>query len=163
MLHCNIRKPRKSRQPLASNAAQHQPVPPARRGSTIVDPMTTQSPPACTRCPDRLLDPEDRATEISFWACSSCGRRFTRHEDGELTERWLGPLSLALYGVMFSSDPVAEVDRVAGQISASTEMLDEIALELAHPSQNVSRIHRMVADEAAVRAFLAALLERFRP
>ena len=84
------------------------------------------------------------------------------HEDGEVTERWRGPISLALYGVMFQRNPLEHVERIAPQLSMTAEMLDEIEYELAHPTQRVSRILDMRADEESLRAYLRALVNRLR-
>lgn len=77
-----------------------------------------------------------------------------------MTARWLGPLSLTLYGVLFKERPQAEAARIAAMINGKhTESRDlflrEIRAELASPSQPVRDIlPGMTATEEDLREFL---------
>ena len=123
--------------------------------------LTVREEPRCYRCHE-VLEPDGSSKGLSFWKCQPCNWGFTRHEDGELTERWMGPLSLVLYGVMFDEEPVKSVDRVEAHL-ITDQLLDEISAELANPRQKVSRILTSRATEDATREFLRALLLRHRP
>lgn len=86
-----------------------------------------------------------------------------------MTERWPGPLGLALYGVLFAERPQDEAVRVAagmGHLDVAA-IAAEIRLELSEPSQPVRAIlPGLRAGEADLRAYLARLadeLERRRP
>ena len=119
--------------------------------------------PTCLRCPGALR-PTDRAGELLFLECPECGRRYAQQDGGPLTERWLGPLSLALYGVIFVEHP-QDPECVRRQ-ARSMDHLDTGALvrdirwELAEPSQPVSAIlPGMSATEADLREYLRLLVD----
>lgn len=118
--------------------------------------------PECLRCRKKEL----RRIEARFFECAKCQRQFTLHEGGVLTERWLGPLSLTLYGVQFSEQPEAEAPRIAADLRADRSPADcaqiaaEIRLELAQPTQPVRQILPGTrGSEEALRRFLQAVAD----
>lgn len=117
--------------------------------------------PTCLRCPGTLR-PTDRAEDLQFLECPECGRRYAQRDGGPLTERWLGPLSLALYGVIFVEHPQDPecVRRQAGALDHldTDALVREIRWELAEPSQPVGAIlPGMRAGEADLREYLRLL------
>jgi hypothetical protein len=119
--------------------------------------------PTCLRCPG-TLHPTDRADELTFLECEGCGRRYAQRDGGPLTERWLGPLSLALYGVIFVEHPQDPecVRRQAGSLGHldTAALVGEIRRELAEPSQPVGAIlPGMRATEADLREYLRLLAD----
>jgi hypothetical protein len=122
----------------------------------------------CLRC-ERPLDRLERAEDIQFWRCTHCQRDYAEH-GAALTDRWLSPLSLVLYGILFSKRPQDDAARVVGQLAHLTDderarIVTEIREELAHPKQRVRDILPLaygetVVTEDDVRAFLAAAADQ---
>lgn len=106
---------------------------------------------------------------MAFFECPSCRRHFARKHGGALTYRWGHPVSLALYGVLFASDPLTEAPRIAESLrqqgrtpEALAAFAEEIERELAQPTQQVRDILGSKASEAACRAFLAAVVRQLK-
>jgi len=119
--------------------------------------------PTCLRCPQRLR-PTGRAEPITFLECPGCGRRYAQQDGGPLTERWLGPISAALYGVIFNEHPQHPecVRRQADGLDHldADVLVREIRLELAEPSQPVHEIlPGMQATESDLREYLRLLAD----
>jgi hypothetical protein len=115
----------------------------------------------CLRCDNVALEPREAAPSIEFFQCPNCQRRYARAEGGELTERWMGPLSLVLYGVLFDQHPAERAAQVARQLLDQRSpadlrlMVQEIREELARPKQRVRDIlPGMPAGETELREFL---------
>jgi len=130
-------------------------------------------PPLCLRCKTVRLDVLHSDAEIAFLACPSCQREYTRRAGGALVERWRGPLSIALYGVIFAEDAIPHAERLAEQLAqlasswdpATLELfISEIELELADPIQAVTEILPMAAPktEENLREFLRLVAVRLR-
>ena len=126
-------------------------------------------PIACPCCgaPELTFAPDSRR-EIEFFECPACRRRYARKTGGALTFRWGHPVTLALYGVLFAADPVAEAEaqasRFAGQWPPDTlrAMVEEIELELHHPTQRVRDCLDNVASEEKCRDYLRAFAAQVR-
>ena len=115
----------------------------------------------CLRCAVPL-SPTGQADPLRFHQCPRCGRAFTERADGTLVERWLGPLSVALYGVIFDPRPQERVRAVADGLGHldTGHIAAEIRLELAHPTQPVGEIvGPMRAGEDDLREFLRLLAD----
>ena len=104
----------------------------------------------------------------SFFECPACGRHYARKPGKGLTFRWLHPISLALYDVIFDDHPARPetVSRNAesllrqwtqDQIAAAIE---EVRLELANPTQEVRDVLDCRATESELREFLRRLCDR---
>jgi hypothetical protein len=117
----------------------------------------------CLRCKGDL-HVTDRSGDLVFLACERCGRRFTE-ESGTLTERWLGPLTLALYGIQFDPHPQARAADTADGLqhldtAAIAAIAAEIRLELSEPSQSIrDLLGGMAASEQDLREFLGLLAD----
>jgi hypothetical protein len=120
--------------------------------------------PRCKTAPLLLLPQSDEA--IRFFRCPQCQRQFAQSPGQELTERWGGALSLALYGVIFSTKPQAEAGRIAALLCTQQKrealawMEREIRLELASPTQQVRDILDLRASEQDLREFLALVADK---
>jgi hypothetical protein len=92
--------------------------------------------------------------------------------DGRLVERWVGPIGLVLYPIIFSEKPQAEAGRIAAELYAASQpgtrsilrsltcdelrnLLAELRLELEHPSQRVQDILSLEKAEVDLREYLA--------
>lgn len=85
-----------------------------------------------------------------------------------MTFRWLHPISVVLYSVIFEADPAASATAVAEELSKSqtsewlSSLIDEIDLELADPTQDLSVMVDCRASDAKLREFLRGVAERLR-
>ena len=130
----------------------------------------------CLRCDGVEVRPSPRGG-WPFVACPQCSREFMVTSGGALVERWLGPLSLILYPVIFASTPQTEADRIAQELYASCQpgrpslfrsftreqlqqLLSEVRLELEHPTQKVREIRDLRGEEADLRQYLARVAQR---
>ncbi|MEO8799156.1 MAG: hypothetical protein ABI551_14805 [Polyangiaceae bacterium] len=120
----------------------------------------------CLQCGGELVL-TDGDEKTSFWRCVACGRAFAL-EGETLTDRWLSPLSLALYGVIFERTPqedavVARVAKALREHEARAAIVGAIDDELVHQRQPVAQLlPGMEANEEDLRAFLARLAEKLR-
>ena len=123
----------------------------------------------CLRCEDTILRvlPES-ASEITFFECPVCLRQYARKAGGGLAYRWLHPISLVLYGVLFESHPLPRAKGVAQSLMRSEApaalkmLIDEIEAEIERPTQCVREILDSVASESECRAFLATVAKEIR-
>jgi hypothetical protein len=129
----------------------------------------SQATPFCLRCPGVRLAALDSSApqQILFFGCPSCRRQYAQKRSGPLTYRWLHPISLALYCVLFSEDPLADAPRVANLLAEKSSpqvevMISEIELELAQPTQRVRDILDNPQSEEICRQFLAAVANQLR-
>src|SRR5262245_21001217 len=119
----------------------------------------------CLRCKTVLLNelspPPD--ARISFFECPSCRYHYQLKPGKQLTFRWLHPISLALYGVIFEESPGGRAAELAASIARdrSAEELEwivrEIRQELEAPTQAVRDILDCRASEETLRAFLDSI------
>jgi hypothetical protein len=130
----------------------------------------------CPRCGSVELEPISGG-EAEFVSCPGCGRYFRATSDGKVVEKWLGPLSLVLYPVIFEKRPQKEANRIANELYAASEpdrrsmfrplsrdqlwqMISEIRIELERPTQNVRDILDLRGNEADLREYLALVADR---
>lgn len=96
---------------------------------------------------------------IVFYDCPRCLRSYALKNGKTLTYRWLHPISLALYGVLFEKKPNSHAERIANDLRRAypdhfAHMAQEIELELRQPTQQVRDIIDNPSTEAECRAFL---------
>jgi hypothetical protein len=120
--------------------------------------------PRCPRCGTSVVDDSPSDQLIEFYGCPACGRRWAREPGERLHERWLGPISIALYGTLYAEHPQDEAERIARQLRAQGHidliaMVNEIRLELNEPVQEVRSILGHRTSEHDLREFLARLAE----
>ena len=125
--------------------------------------------PLCLRCKTIKLEPLSSPDSISFFECPNCHRHFARKPGGSLTFRWLHPISLFLYPVIFEPDPVRYWNELT--VSGLTEqespertkaLIEEITLELDDPTQQVRDILGCCASEAELRKYLRCVVDSLR-
>jgi|MudIll2142460700_1097286.scaffolds.fasta_scaffold11760_2 hypothetical protein len=117
----------------------------------------------CPRCGGSLVLSPDSTATIKFYDCPSCPWHFVQEPGQGLHDRWLSPLSIALYSQIFQKHPdqTAEANAKA-LLSQRPDMiaaiLDEIDREIESPTQRVSEIHDFkYADEDSLRIHLKLL------
>ena len=99
----------------------------------------------CPRCGGPLvLSPDSEAT-ITFYDCPSCPWWFAQKPGKGLHDRWLSPLSIALYSQIFEKHPDQTAEENAKALLSQrpdliAEILSEIDRELESPTQKVSEI-----------------------
>lgn len=140
----------------------------------------------CLRCKTvPLIALEPIHPEISFFECSNCRRQYALKPGKALTFRWMHPISLALYEVIFDAEPVKswaareaalveqvqvhpETERLMRKIGVSLEpptpeqlelIVSEIRLELEDPTQQVRDILDCRASEDELREWLRRYAE----
>jgi hypothetical protein len=115
----------------------------------------------------------------NFFTCPDCNRRFHLKEDGTLTERWLGPISMVLYPVIFTSSPQSRASDIADSLYQSMipngkslfrsftleqieYLVNEVETELAHPTQKVKDILDCKGSESDLREYLSLVVEQLK-
>jgi hypothetical protein len=120
----------------------------------------------CLRCKSVSLNDLPSPEGIQFFECPKCHRQFAMQPGRAMTFRWLHPISLALYPVIFDTDPAARAATVAEELSKSqtsewlSSLINEIDLELADPTQDLSVMLDCRASDARLRDFLRGVAER---
>jgi len=122
----------------------------------------------CPRCEGSLvLDPDTTAT-ITYYNCSSCPWHFAQKPGQGLHDRWLSPLSIALYSQIFEKHPDQTAEENAKALLSQrpdmiAAILDEIDRELESPTQKVSEIFDFrYPDEERLRIHLKLLAVALR-
>src|SRR5262245_23658617 len=115
----------------------------------------------CLRCKTvTLTEVGPVRPDIRFFECRRCRRQYALEPSKQLTFRWLHPITLALYGVIVDADPVARAVSAATMFieqqtpEQSQQMIDEIRLELADPTQQIRDTLDCRASEEKLREFL---------
>jgi hypothetical protein len=106
--------------------------------------------------------------KITFFECPSCYRHYAKLPRHSLTYRWLHPVSIVLYAILFEREPLSKAPFVAEELmrrrsrDESLEMIEEIELELQSPTQNVREILDNPQSEEECREFLQAVVTYIR-
>ena len=114
----------------------------------------------CPRCGGSLLLSPATTATIAFLDCPSCPWRFAQEPGKGLHDRWLSPLSIALYSQIFEKFPDRTAEENAKALQSQrpdmiSAILSEIDRELESPTQQVSEIHDFkYADEDSLRVHL---------
>ena len=123
----------------------------------------------CLRCSGaKLTRLPESPEEITFFVCPSCHRHYAQRPGHSLTYRWLHPVSLALYPILFNREPISAAPSVAEELmrvcsrDALPKMIEEIELELQRPTQNVREILDNPQSEEECREFLHAVVTYIR-
>ncbi len=124
----------------------------------------------CRHCEGVLLRMPRSSDTTAALECSMCRRTFLQRKGEDLVDL-VSPLSHALYGVIFSSDLSADVQRVADSYRRKSsrrecrELVAAARSELARPTQLVSNIHKLRhrPSEEEVRGFLKELADALSP
>jgi hypothetical protein len=129
--------------------------------------------PQCPRCQDTRLTVLPQQTEdLSSLQCPRCERQWMLRAADLLTERWLGPLSLLLYPIVYSSEPLDDIERAVSHLVTAEGWplqklqwaVNEAELELAEPCQQVSKILNFTDEpsEELVREYLRRVIEQLK-
>jgi hypothetical protein len=122
----------------------------------------------CFRCGTHLLFVKQTGNVQNF-RCDSCHRAYTKRKGKGLSDTWPGPISLALYGLIFQTGPLTEVDMqrlVKSLQDLSTPeagmLIQEIEEELSTPKQNVIDILDLNCSEEFARVYLGRLVLKLK-
>ena len=133
--------------------------------------MTTAETKKCPRCGGSLVLDPDTTETITYYNCPSCPWHFAQAPGKGLHDRWLSPLSIALYSQIFEKHPDQTAEENAKALLSQrpdliAAILNEIDRELESPTQKVSEIFDFLyPDEDKLRIhlkLLAAALRRIR-
>lgn len=120
----------------------------------------------CLRCKTTELIALASPDNVSFFECPKCHRNFARKAGGTLCFRWMHPISLVLYPVIFERDPLQHCERIATMFAKQESIerikliVQEITLELDDPTQQVRDILDCRASEEDLRRYLRAVADR---
>ena len=123
----------------------------------------------CLRCETTplIVLPESN-DRITFYECPSCHRQFAQELGRGLCDRWLSPISLVLYGIIFQPEPQAEYQHIAQYFlderprEEVARMAEEIEHELRKPTQQVRDILELPHDEEDLRQFLRLVVDYWK-
>lgn len=127
--------------------------------------------PKCLRCREmELVQSSDSQTEVEFFGCPACHRRYSKPVGGSLSYRWPNPIGIALYGFLFRSGSEAVHLAMAMQALAEDASVEQVALalceielELQDPTQELSSmLPGSGRSEVECRAFLCSVVEQLR-
>jgi hypothetical protein len=132
--------------------------------------MKNDPSPVCLRCFEVELVPAGPSSPgIEFFDCPACQRRYALQPGRLLTFRWKHPISLVLYDKLFDVNPRGSARVLPGaprQASGDPErlrrMIEEIQLELSHPTQQVRDILDNPQTEEQCRQFLREFVAKLR-
>ena len=119
----------------------------------------------CLRCKTVLLRESEHYPDIRFFECPNCNRRYALAPGQQLIFRWLHPVTLALYPVIFDATPVERAGIVAKRLAQQYSggelalMIKEIRLELDDPTQQVRDTLDSRASEEELRRYLVSFCE----
>ena len=100
--------------------------------------------------------------------CPKCQRHYTKESGQSLHDRWLSPLSLALYPIIFNSNPESRVKEIADLLKRDFSqkkldiLINDINDELNNPKQKLKEILNLKASEQDIREFLALLRDKIQ-
>ncbi len=118
----------------------------------------------CLRCKNIKLEVLPDSTDvINFYSCPKCLRHYAKEPGQLLCDRWLSPLSLVLYPIIFDSNPQSRVKEIADLLKRDFSqekieiLINEINDELNNPKQKLKDILNFKASEQNIREFLILL------
>lgn len=127
-------------------------------------------PSTCLRCGHSLSRSDDSRSQVAFFECQSCGRRYSKMDGQGLVFRWPHPIGVALYAFLFRSG--SEEHHISTAVDSLVEgrslediecVIREIELELDKPTQQVHQmLDGLQASEAECRSFLRAVVSRLK-
>ncbi len=115
----------------------------------------------CFRCNSELKDvTPSEVTDIKFLSCENCRCQFSENSAGRLYDRWLMPITLPLYNVIFEKEPLDCVENIVKEMATRENkfvdaLIEALSDELVNPKQRVTDIHDFsYPDEVKLRKFL---------
>ena len=124
----------------------------------------------CLRCTEvELVSSGPFIPEIEFFDCPACQRSYARQPGRSLTFRWLHPISLVLHSVLFDANLdgrprslLKAAEQPPKRPEEARRRIEEIELELTHPTQLVRDILNNPQTEEQCRQFLREYVARVR-
>ena len=118
----------------------------------------------CIRC-GNFLDKQSS----EFYRCVNCKRDYTKTRNNIIVDKWLSPISLVLYGIIFETSKIPDQTinfQIAQLEKFSKEeisiIINDIQEELDNPKQNVVEILDLNCGEENVRDYLQRLLVKIK-
>jgi hypothetical protein len=123
----------------------------------------------CLRCKNITLKIlPDSTDQITFYSCPKCQRHYTKKLGQSLHDRWLSPLSIALYPIIFNPNPQSQAKDIADLLNRDLSLekikilLNEINNELIHPKQKLKEILDLKGSEQDIREYLTLLSKELK-
>ena len=121
----------------------------------------------CFRCGNTLVILED-LKEIIFYECQHCMRGYAKKPKQNLTDRWLSPISLVLYEIIFETERISDlrIQRIAEDIKKRWNkerinlFIDDALEELKTPRQKLVDMLGLKGTEENTRDYLNRLIKR---
>lgn len=120
----------------------------------------------CYRCNSKLKDVTPKDIEnIHFFEYLECHSRYAQKPGQQLHDRWLMPLTLILYEVIFSENPPDHAKELLNEkgrfdVKKKDILISHIRGELDTPNQKISEIFDFVCnDETKLREYLRLVME----
>ena len=118
----------------------------------------------CLRCKSIKLEILPESTkQIAFYSCPECQHHYAKKLGQSLHDRWLSPLSIALYPIIFNPNPQNQVKDIADLLKRDFSqekikiLIKEISDELINPKQKLKDILDLKASEPDIRDYLTLL------
>ena len=114
----------------------------------------------CFRCNGDLVITDEYDT-ITFYKCDECKRAYAKSVGKSLTDKWLNPISIALYRIIFETEIVSDEFIAQSVISLAhldveqiKLMVEEIEEELNYPKQKLVDVLDLKGTEKIARDYL---------
>ena len=118
----------------------------------------------CLRCKSVKLEIlPDSTDQITSYSCPKCQRHYSKKLGQSLQDRWLSPLSITLYPIIFNPNPQDRVKDIADLLKRDFSqekimiLINEISDELINPKQKLKDILDLKASEPDIREYLTLL------
>ncbi|WP_019668337.1 hypothetical protein [Eudoraea adriatica] len=122
----------------------------------------------CFRC-NKPLYLTEKLEDISFYNCASCKRNYAKEPGKDLTDRWMSPLSIVLYDIIYNKERISDetIEIVADRINTYETkqieaIIDDINEELVNPKQKLIAILDLHGTEENARDYLKRLVKRLK-
>ncbi|MFX1535138.1 MAG: hypothetical protein ACFFDI_13015 [Promethearchaeota archaeon] len=120
----------------------------------------------CLRCKNiKLRILQESTDQITFYSCPNCHRHYAKKPGQSLHDRWLSPISIVLYPIIFNLNPQTRAKDIANLLKKQKSreelkiLINEIIDELTHPKQKLKKILDLKASEQDIREYLKLLSE----
>ena len=114
----------------------------------------------CFRCSGNLAVTEEHE-DITFYECKDCKRRYAKSLGKSLTDRWMNPISIALYAIIFDTEKVSH-ERIENMMKSydnktleqKKQLIEEIEEEIRNPKQKLVDMLDLKGTEEIARDYL---------
>ncbi|MDQ8201348.1 hypothetical protein QEH56_24530, partial [Pelagicoccus enzymogenes] len=115
----------------------------------------------CIRCETKLKSDGRGSWKVKFYRCPNCGSGYSKTLFKPLCDRWLMPITIPLYSVIFDKEPEQKSYSVARTLLNQNDkkeirqIIEHIDEEIKHPKQKISDILNFIhPNEDKLRRFL---------